>query len=734
MKSGAKFVLVLVCLFVALVACGPVTAVPSVTPTAKVEVTTVSQPLVTSVPDVTPETINGPEKDILDYQLQTWSQEKAISQIESIKKLIDDEKVEYYDIPPVSLSKLQAEYVLRHPEFSAQNNVLWEIARNDPKSIIMPDAYGQTDLLAFLVADVLNKNKTPLTDLADELSLKNIWIDGALSIKNGLGEATDVEYAILHIGGDYPNGKAVYSIWKENELYRVERVNEWDWGGHIYYSLHDGGDVNRNGIHELVLQRESGQSGDPGYSDEVLDFYEWLPAAGEFEFHQRIPVFAQSWDEGPAEGEWEFRENSDLFTRGFWNAGDNCPQITIEHNYRWDGKQYISQGVRVSPSAPAEPVSCRFGWADSILYRSELGWGYDDAIEILDETINRWPQDFDEQWGPAIRDYFKLQLGLWRDLRGEEKQAQGILEDLSKNPTVPEFDLPSRLAAMYLAERDRTGFAKACLITDAAYTDELEKLYPDGVPPDFSLMLQKWGFVNPILSGWSGLCLDTDSLPVALKVSRLKDISLVPVWLTKNGFKWYQKFEVDFNDDGWTDLLMSVDTYDDNDPGVWIFFQTDDGVEAILPDRFGPFLSIQVSGSNSSNFRMTLLTDPNWAYSENSTFAWSKERKLFQEVDDVLPLQLQIEEQIFRNQNYAAAIQAIDKFLKTYVTNADKMKECGDMCSRWYIPYFRYLFGISYELSGHTEQAKQTYYELWRDYPKNMFGLAAMYKLEPINP
>jgi hypothetical protein len=42
--------------------------------------------------------------------------------------------------------------------------------------------------------------------------------------------------------------------------------------------------------------------------------------------------------------------------------------------------------------------------------------------------------------------------------------------------------------------------------------------------------------------------------------------------------------------------------------------------------------------------------------------------------------------------------------------------------------------GLAYEQLRQTDQAQHVYYELWKDYPKNVFGMAADLKLEPIIP
>lgn len=738
MKSFLKFVIFASLLF-AFSACGPVTPIQTLTPTTTMIGESENPVPSTKAPETifsTVESSDAIEKSVANYRLAPWSQNKALLQIREIKNLAMAGQLEFYGSLPENLAKLQSEIVLRNPDFSGQNTILWDIVRNEPRSILLPDSDYQTDLLAFLIADTLNQNIVPLAELADYLSMKGIWMDWQnLLVRNGLGTGIDVTYAVFRIMGDglTPNW-SIYAIWREGAFYRVEKVIEWESDlGNNLYTLFDGGDVNRNGIREFVLLIESSQSGDPGYSDEVLGFYEWSPADKKFIFLQRVLIFAQMWDEGPGEGQWSLQGNDQLITKSFWDTGRYCPQVTIEHIYRWEGKRYVEQGVKVAPPAPADLV-CRFGWANAILKNSELGWHSDEAIKALNEVLTRWPQEFDKEWGPAIRDYYRLQLGLWRDFRGEEAQALDVMGQLSASPTIKEFDLPARLAAIYLAEREKTGFAKACLAIDRTYSSELESIFPNGrFEGSDSLMLQKWGFLVDDFPGWSGLlCSDIDAFPANIKHSRLVDVSLVPDWLTANGFIWYQKFEFDFNNDSTNDLLISLDTYRDNNPDVWLFFQEKEGVKALLAGRFSSYSTIEAITQSSADFQMTLVSVPDSMYPGDSSYSWNMEKQTFQHIYEFSDLQSQVEQQIFSQQNYSSAIQSLEEFLRNDASDIEKMEECGYECSEGYIPYFRYLLAVSYELSGQAEQAKLIYYQLWHDYPKNIFGMAAMQKLEPV--
>jgi hypothetical protein len=72
--------------------------------------------------------------------------------------------------------------------------------------------------------------------------------------------------------------------------------------------------------------------------------------------------------------------------------------------------------------------------------------------------------------------------------------------------------------------------------------------------------------------------------------------------------------------------------------------------------------------------------------------------------------------------------------VSSFFADSQKSADCGSICEQWYFPYFHYLQALAYEQSGQLGAAKQTYFELWRDYPENIFGVAASQRLLPIQP
>jgi hypothetical protein len=93
---------------------------------------------------------------------------------------------------------------------------------------------------------------------------------------------------------------------------------------------------------------------------------------------------------------------------------------------------------------------------------------------------------------------------------------------------------------------------------------------------------------------------------------------------------------------------------------------------------------------------------------------------------------------LYTEQDFSATITFLAQFLSDPALVSRMPPSCASSSCEfivdWYIPHLRYLLGIAYEMNNQPEQAKQVYYNLWKDYPANIFGLAAAAKLKPIQP
>jgi hypothetical protein len=772
---------------------------PTATVTATLQPAPTSTFAISSLPSFSPS--NKPDRELSGYQLRVWTEVDSIALLQGFQDLVKDKQDQVpYDMVSDYSVAFQSERLLRYPDSPARTDVLWDILLNKPEVTSIPGIQPTHDLMSFLISGILAQNVKP-ADLPTELEKHHAYVDKTVTIKNLTGNGADSIILVIKIPDAGMTG--VFAVFQDGEKFRVAKVRNWDVSEAPalgrYFEVYDVGDTNGNGLPELVVQIKTGGSGDPQIWKESIDDFEWSAGRGEF-LSQSFPVFWQSCDEsgqGPCEGDWKFSKNgsqSVLTTQSYWFTHESCPNLTIQRLSAWDGEQYIPGNPAVVPPGDDLTPECRLAWAETAIWMpagiwekdiTETGWENGLAISIVEHSLKNWPALADEWWGPASRDYFKLRLGIWRELRNEGSQAKSLLQQVASNPSHVQYNFASRLASLYLQKRASSGAAKACLALDDAFTEEFRKIVPE--PSRYNNdkeTLAAWGFAR----GHGSLCDIYEMLPVDAQNARMVSADLLNAWLKKTAFTVYQNEPVDLNGDGLQDRLLVLDTigYGSGDP--WAFLGAPDGFKAVFISDMSseseqqlvmkirsintgdvvPTLLISL-GDRLNIFRITphstieslvdeysvqtfevvdqaspakiLVKVDGYSGKRTTTYLWDSKTKNFVEHDDFAIAQAEIENLLYIQKDYRVAIVSINSFLQTAPPEPTRPFECGvDIpggCRYrpdWYIPYFRYLLGVSYELSGQSDQAKQVYYELWRDDPKNIFGIAASQKLMPAKP
>jgi hypothetical protein len=239
-----------------------------------------------------------------------------------------------------------------------------------------------------------------------------------------------------------------------------------------------------------------------------LELYEWVKKDKTFTAYYP-DYFFQNCDQGPCEWKWNFAlvdrygvqplTVSEFLYLSFWlgEGTPKCTDIETQRFYRWQGGKITLEREVYLPSQSDE-LYCRIAWAIAVIRGKLHGWQDDDAINILADALKDWPEIMNTTWGPASQDYFYLQMGIWRDFRGEEEDALTLLQLLAENPTDPQYTLPARLASTYLEERSRSGFVGACTQVQRLWKDAVNEL-PEShgmythYPKDIRLA---WGFAD----------------------------------------------------------------------------------------------------------------------------------------------------------------------------------------------------------------------------------------------
>jgi tetratricopeptide (TPR) repeat protein len=709
---------------------------------------------------------------------------------------------------------LQAECLLRYPKSDNLEKMLWDLTNIDPVGVPLPGMRPGESLFAFLLEALYTRGDIPsheaLTQTLETESLMT-WVADSIYVTGLFGDGQEaLVITLLKHPVDYTGVCATLAIHPVGSQVRVETLQDWaacDWGSVTnYFSLPGAADTNGNGLPEVIVSSETGASGFPQHWTQHIYLYEWDPSKEAFT-DTDIPVFSQACDRGPCAGQYEIGAPDahgyrPITVSAYWYTDgapyrdpkskdpEPCPTLEVRRTYRWDGKQYAAGEDELVP--PPDRPECRIAWADQVIYR--YGWQNDQAIQILSEALENWPEAMNTRWGPASRDYFRLRLGIWQELRGEASAALRRLQDLVDQPTDPQYDLPARLAAEYLGARSQAGIAAACYQAGQTWRAEAQAVY-DTLENAYEIdgLIARWGFAHP---GWFGgfglniddLCTLDEALEVGAPTLWAVSTANLKNWLEIMGVQVLAVKPVDLDGNGQTDWLALIHTErGGGSTYLWAFVRTPHGLKASLVDGFwnnyidftlrsyrpekgAPLVQLfqlddslsifyfdankapeMLGGQNyvvghwvderPEGSQLVVYTRPIYQQPEVYTYTWNADTHRMDEHTfgyDYDASETEAERLLFQAMDYEAAIEAIQQFLREappeVIDCRGYYNEGCHASPEWYVPYMRYLLALAYDLDGQAEKALQGYFLLWRDYPTHLFGMVARLKLEPSAP
>lgn len=795
-------------------ACGAVTPIaPTVQVTATLQPTSTFAPTPSETPSPVPAFVPSPtsfllpnwhytppDLDSTKYKLKTWTDGDYAFFIEAM------DKGKLFESNPWFLQVFESfygyEYFLRGHEINPDNELDWAIARMAPIGMSLPGMRNMEEYINFLMEKLLNENHVSLNDLPNVLQRYGFHIGKTFPVKGFYGKTDDALFIDVYLSRwnivDEGEILGIHQVYGE---YQVDTIKGWQWmdglGMGRDYSFESAIDTNNNDLPELVIKEYEGHSGQPPHDKVTLWLYEWDKQTEKYRSNF-FDVFSQWCDEGACDGKWELRNDNKnniptLVTQEKWNTQTSCPNLIVQSTYQWDGKEYPLREKIVLPSTSEKP-ECLIDWAETAIRIQERGWENNQAIQIISDALNQWPDAMDKDWGPASRDYFRLRLGIWKDLRGESDETLKLLEPLAKTPFIAEYSLPSQTAAIYLRDRNKAGILKACQVANETWNNSIQKGISD--PFDYSMadIARKFlGFASDLwwesIYSFSTVCSEDDAI-YSMSQNSNNPTSMNPVnWFTKVGRSVYLSKREDFDGDGKKDwLVVAQDSKDSSFSSAWFFFSTPnhfisnkfagDRFDAVSPSKWliltpgnddNPVYLLNIGKAiwifrvnhdekietliDDYNVKLLQLDqigeikikvssqDPNFKGEKIKNYVWDDSSKTFVTVVeeyDFETAQANVERMIFHEHNFVAAIVFIQKFLAKAPVELQQMSSCDPSGCEYYplkyYPYMYYMLGLSYEMSNQPEEAARTYYLLWKDYSESPYALLAQSKLTPVAP
>ena len=455
----------------------PETTTPLPSPTITKDVTHISP--TASPPEIQPSPTSSlnfpleplpPTYEVSKYALRNWSEGDSLT---AFQKLIDGEI-----FLPDGLSGfytfqyalvLRNEHLLRFPESQVWTDLAWETARFDPRGIQLPGFQPNQDLFSYLFEELLNSGQIDINSSKEWLRKNSFYVDQMIRIQNLFGDGR--ETAVLVIETLAPSGieyAAIVAIQIINETYSVIPILPWHIVHFEYYTIEVIEDSNNNGIPEVMILNDGGSSGMPLGCWQSLTQAEWNSDSYSFEmFSDFLTIFRYDTNTGPCAGTWELLHDRDsslplLKLIEFRLTQNHCEYLEIQRQYRLVSGRYEFVDEVILPST-AKSLVCQIAWADAVINYSDIYWKYSEIQDILQRSLADWPAGMNQEWGPASQDFFRLQLGILLDMRGDHTPANEILTALAEGPTISEYDLPSRLALSYLGGQAIGGGLGACV-------------------------------------------------------------------------------------------------------------------------------------------------------------------------------------------------------------------------------------------------------------------------------
>jgi hypothetical protein len=612
MKYATKSYLVLFLLVLIAASCGPVTPVSTPANTS-----TSSFPTSTQIATATLTLTPTPQPGSTDYRLVAWSADD-----DYYLKLAETQSQEFYVGFNNSFQRygpvFQAERLLREPS-NDWRDTAWKIVANYPKGIPLPGMRQGQDLLAFLMEDLLNNEKISLEELGaivqDRIQMHWECYRAQITespLKQG-------NYLVVNkLFGDQQNGwifytgscegTAIYALRKTDNQYRIEKLRGWQalemTAAGYHLSLDTAGDVNNNGLPEVVINVSFGASGTPPVLTDNVEFSEWDQSKEIFlnDSTERFEDVCDSFES--CKDEWSIAKAPlqgihPLIVKELHETmlddiegSSVCDHLVIEHAYLWYEGNFIEQKQTLLPASD-EHIACQLSWALQVLNKKPAESAV--ATHIISEALAVWPDSMNEMWGPASKDYFALRLGLAYDLTGNQDKALALIQNVAEDPTHPDFDFASQLASTYLVVRSEQGKVQACQEINLLQTESELSEGPFVFAPLKGLK-KKWGF-----GAWvwmyhiDDICDEKHALELSVQQLRPSQFETINQWLTMLGLRPLS-IQTIFESDALTTWLVSLPSpyfrlaHDGTtleklyDQQLWLFSKSSNGINASYID------------------------------------------------------------------------------------------------------------------------------------------------------
>lgn len=437
----------------------------------------------------------------------------------------------------------------------------------------------------------------------------------------------------------------------------------------------------------------------------------------------------------------------------------------MEQVYVWDQSHYVLRDTTILPISGEDPLE----WID---YNVAIG-EWETAVQAIDDLLAQWGTNPPPTVYPSYPDFLRFQQGWLYAVNSQVGNGRAALQQLIEAPVNPITPTLSLAAQAFLNEyQTDSDVYQACVAAQQLMLDTLE------APSDYSAnYLEAWGYTNPydfpcdLSDAWSALIAETIQMSLDEAATFLEEqgVQLVD--------KWYR----DLDQDGQAELLFIVekpDLYRTTTRKTWAVFETESGLQYVPLDfAFTPSTRWEISLPPGSTNPIHFVQDEETLYliqfrvQENeiiahqyflpelyfnvNRFIVTHENNELLLMVDFLPSVISFGQLTWRWNPEVADFEIIGtdvpyflgtsrydlvEWAKVMLFEEQRFEETAVMLAYYTanyeveLPETYYLLALAYELSGQEQQAVETYWQLWRDFPDDSFAIMARRKLVPAAP
>ncbi len=749
------------------------TATATPTPTRTPAPTVTRQP--TRVPSIFKK--DGPAAAVDAYRLRPWTEADSQAVLEMA---INGEYNYQYVFEPSYTPNFLYEWILKYPQSSAWLDSQWGSAASSPITLTLPGAPVPLTILFYALDYEINTRQTPTQTLPERLKAAGLEVGQMQFAADLFGPGKDgtllqIEYYDQYLSGPF---YTIIALQPGPAGTQIHTLTDWRSSKYQYPSIMIQPDANRNGTAEVIINRQGGWS---QWCDSYLDIYEWDGTI--FDAKIRAEVFHKHSAFG-CDGAWAFEpasglEQPRLVIHDLYQLNDDCATFEIVRTYQWDG----SLTETIPPPDPQNPV-CQAAWGDMYLdlynERQDQGPG----IAMLERALSKWDERAETAYGPAGSDYLHLKLGLWYDHGGQPGEALRHLQPLAQKPASSDYDLPSRLAAAYLAGRAQSHLVGACLQSENIWENEVHQVESSS-PNNRKAFIKEFGFWVPHWTSqdimFDPLCDIYDLVKSSPLVGAFSSQAELKAAIEATGAKVDAMHALDLNQDGSRDqvfllrentrsslqsVILMVNTargFVLADTILYAGAPADPAQSVLNIETFQPtpdtglavaiwggekFNVVQVNGEkirklfgdhdasgfklhqtdSGATFDLTYMDfNGSTEFEITETAVWDPQQEKFSLPSWFKPYPSKLiytaEGLIFQQHDFSTAVT----FLQSASQTLNPAETYG---AAFYRSAFSYLLGLTYEQLAQPDKALAAYYQAWQESPGGMYSVAASAKLE----